>query len=253
MQHEAPAALQANNFFSDVMASIHNDAVSSYASDIDGLILFIGVVVFTWFFIVQGVFFWMLWAFRHREGEKAQYVDEKKLKPWISIPHALVIFCDLFVVAGAIFVWVNVKQTLPDNPDHRIRVVAQQWAWTFIDAGPDGQFDTDDDITTVDEMHIESGTVYLYELQSRDVLHSFSVPAFRLKQDAVPGRTIQGWFDTLGDEENPHAFAGRQYDLQCAEMCGIAHGAMAARVYIHGPGEYAAWVRSQGNSQLANR
>jgi heme/copper-type cytochrome/quinol oxidase subunit 2 len=67
-------------------------------------------------------------------------------------------------------------------------------AWTFVHAGPDGQLDTADDIRTVDSLNLQLNRRYHYELHSRDVLHSFSVPAFRLKQDAVPGRAIMGWF-----------------------------------------------------------
>jgi cytochrome c oxidase subunit 2 len=67
------------------------------------------------------------------------------------------------------------------------------------------------------------------------VLHSFSVPVFRLKQDAVPGRTIKGWF-------KPTMTGG--FDIQCAEMCGIGHGIMAARVLIENPQQHTEWVTS---------
>jgi cytochrome c oxidase subunit 2 len=61
------------------------------------------------------------------------------------------------------------------------------------------------------------------------------VPAFRLKQDAVPGRVIKGWFKpTLAGE----------YDIQCVEICGIGHGIMGGRVVVHTPEDYAAWVAS---------
>ena len=73
-------------------------------------------------------------------------------------------------------------------------MVAQQWAWSFVHPGPDGQLDTADDIKTVDELHVKVDTLYHFKLESRDVLHSFSVPVFRLKQDVIPGRVITGWF-----------------------------------------------------------
>ena len=62
------------------------------------------------------------------------------------------------------------------------------------DPGPDGELDTEDDIHTANELHIVANEVYHYQLESRDVLHNFSIPVFRLKQDAVPGRRITGWF-----------------------------------------------------------
>ena len=71
-----------------------------------------------------------------------------------------------------------------------MRVIGQQWAWTFQHAGADCELDTADDIFTVDELHVENNKVYHFELQATDVLHSFSVPVWRIKQDAIPGRSI---------------------------------------------------------------
>lgn len=207
---------------------------SSYAEDIDNLILLIAVLTGFWFFLAEGVFFWLIWKFRAKEGVKAQYITgtEKHEKKWITIPHNLVLVCDIFIIIGAIMVWVNVKQELPE-PDAEVRIIAQQWAWTFQHPGADGKLDTDDDITLVDELRVEVGKTYHFHLESRDVMHSFSVPVFRLKQDAVPGRTITGWFKpTLTGE----------YSVQCAEMCGIGHGIMGARIFIEGPAAHAAWI-----------
>ena len=90
--------------------------------------------------------------------------------------------------------------------------------------GSDGELDTTDDVVTVNDLHLKIGETYHYELQSRDVLHNFAVPAFRLRQDAVPGRTISGWFKPTKTGT---------FDLQCAEMCGYGHGIMGAAVTVH--------------------
>ena len=99
--------------------------------------------------------------------------------------------------------------------------------------GLDGELDTADDIAKVNELHLRVNTLYHYKLEAKDVLHNFSVPVFRLKQDAIPGRVITGWFEPtkLGE-----------YDIQCAEICGIGHGAMSARVFIHSAKDHADWV-----------
>lgn len=207
---------------------------SSYAGSIDGVILLIAVLVGFWFFLAQGVFFWLIFKFRAKPGRKSDYITgkEKHLKRWITIPHALVLLCDVFIVIGAVRVWYDVKLQLPE-PDATVRVIGQQWAWVFQHPGADNELDTDDDIFTTDELHVQNDRTYHFQLQSRDVLHSFSVPVFRLKQDAVPGRTITGWFrpTTTG-----------QFDIQCAEICGIGHGVMAARIYIEDEAEHAAWI-----------
>ncbi len=212
---------------------------STYAVDIDNLILLIAVITGVWFFLTEFVFFGLLWKFRYQEGKPAQYVTgkEKHLKRWINWPHILVILCDLVIVAGAVQVWYKVKQDMPEV-QKEVRVVGQQWAWSFVHPGADGELGTEDDIKTVDELHIVVGEVYKFNLESRDVMHSFSVPVFRLKQDAVPGRIIQGWFE---------ATATGEFDIQCAEMCGIGHGIMAAKLFIDTPEAHAAWVAANSN------
>jgi len=209
---------------------------SSYAADIDSLIILIAVLVGVWFLISEGVFFYLIFRFRHRDGHKGQYItgEEKHQKRWISIPHLLVLVCDLFIIVGAVRVWYDVKQNLPPA-DVTVRIVAQQWAWSFVHPGPDGQQGTADDIKTVDDLHIEVGKTYHYQLESRDVLHDFSVPVFRLKQDAIPGRVISGWWQATKTGE---------YDIQCAEICGIGHGLMAGRIHIESPEQHAAWVQA---------
>lgn len=198
--------------------------VSSYAADVDNVVIIVAALVGFWFFLAQGAFFFLLWKYRQRPGVKAQYVDgsNPKHKRFITIPHNLVLLCDVVIVVAAVRVWVNVKQTLPP-PGDKVRVVAQQWAWSFQYPGADGQFDTPDDIKAVDELHVKVNTVTHFELVSRDVLHDFSVPAFRLKHDAIPGRAYTGWFE---------AKQTGTYDLQCAEMCGPAHGIMFGKVVV---------------------
>jgi cytochrome c oxidase subunit 2 len=218
---------------------------STYAAQIDGIIWLIAVLVGFWFLVAEGVFFWLILKFRAQNGQKAQYItgEEAKQKRFINWPHYLVLVCDVFIVIGAVRVWVEVKQHLPSEAEaQHVRVVSQQWAWSFVHPGADGKLDTADDIRTVDDLHVQVGQKYIYELESRDVLHDFSVPVFRLKQDAIPGRVITGWFE---------ATRTGTYDIQCAEICGIGHGMMAGRIVIESPEEHAAWIAGHGASQLA--
>ena len=209
-------------------------SAASFAPHIDGLILLIAVLVGFWFILTEAVFFWLILRFRARDGQRAEYItgEEKSQKRWITIPHMLVLVCDIFIVVGAVRVWYEVKQHLPEA-QQTVRVIGQQWAWSFVHPGPDGRLDTADDIKTVDELHLQKDVTYHFELTSRDVLHSLSIPAFRLRQDAIPGRVIRGWFRPT--KTGVH-------DFQCAEICGIGHGIMAAKVYIETPDEHAAWM-----------
>ena len=217
---------------------------STYAADIDNVIILVGVIVGAWFFAAEGMLFWLLWKFKAKPGVKAQYLEghEKHVKKWVSTSHMLVLACDVVILVAAIRVWVNVKQVLPD-PDATVRIIAQQWAWTFQHPGVDGELDTDDDIFAVDELHLEVDKTYHYKLQAVDVMHSFSVPVFRLKQDAIPGRTITGWFEPTREGT---------FDIQCAEMCGIGHGLMPAKTIISSPTAHAAWQAEHAPTLASN-
>ena len=208
---------------------------ASFAGDIDGLIELVTWICGVWFFATQLMFFWLMWRFRARDGVKSQYVTGKEphLKRWINIPHFLILICDIVIIIAAVKVWVNIKQTLP-AADDTIKVVGQQWTWAFQHSGADGRLDTPDDVWTSDTLHVADGKTYHFLLESKDVLHSFFVPAFRLKQDAIPGRTITGWFKPSRTGT---------FDILCAEICGIGHGIMGGRIVIESPEQHANWVQ----------
>jgi cytochrome c oxidase subunit II len=218
-------------------------AASTYAKDIDFLFTLIFVIVGFWFLLTVGIFFWLIFRYRARDGVKAEYItgDEKYPKKLITWAHGVVILCDIVIVVFAVRVWYDVKQDLP-QADRTVRVIAQQWAWTFVHPGPDGKLDTADDIVKMNELHLQNNTVYHYQLESKDVLHSLSIPVFRLKQDAIPGRVITGWFKPI--------LTGT-HDIQCAEICGIGHGLMPARVFIETPDQHTAWMAQNSPISIA--
>jgi len=223
------------------------ESLSTYAADIDQMVLIVTVLVGFWFILAEGIFFWLIIKYRAKDGQKAEYItgEEKHSGPHriIQWSHWLIIACDIVILVFAIRIWYNVKQVLPDA-EQNIRVTAQQWSWIFQHPGADKTLDTPDDITTINELHVQTGTQYTFELLSRDVLHDFSIPVFRLKQDILPGRLIRGWFETK--EKSAGVF-----DLQCAEMCGIGHGIMAAKVFIEEPEDHLAWMQKNHQSFAA--
>ena len=126
--------------------------------------------------------------------------------------------CDVFIIVAAVRVWYDVKQDLPAGRRDRARRRASSGRGRFVHPGAGREARHRRRHRTVDELHVEVDKTYHFKLESRDVLHSFSVPVFRLKQDAIPGRVITGWFE---------ATKTGTYDIQCAEICGIGHGLMA--------------------------
>lgn len=217
---------------------------STYAQSIDHLFLLIAALVGFWFIVAETVFFWLIFTFRKKDGRPTQHItgEEKHLVRWITIPHFLVILCDIVILVPAIMVWYNVKEAMPPA-EQTVRVIGQQWAWSFQQPGPDGILDTADDIRTVGELHVTVNTTYHFELVSRDVVHSFAIPSFRLKQDALPGRTITGWF-------RPNRVG--TYDIQCTQICGIGHALMAGRIIVETPQDHAAWLMHNSNPSAAS-
>jgi len=216
------------------------ERASTFASDVDFVIMLVAVIVTPWFIATLGTFFYFIWRFRKKEGVKALYIDgeDPKHMRWISIPHAVVLFLDIGIVIASIVTWNHIKINLPE-PDYTVAVIGHQWSWRFIQPGLDGKLGTDDDVETVDELHIINDKTYHFKLTSVDVMHSFSIPVFRLKQDAVPGREITGWFkaNKLGE-----------FDIQCAEICGIGHGIMGARLFIESEADHKQWLASKALS-----
>lgn len=210
-------------------------SASTYAPDIDYIIWLVLAITGFWFLLAEGVLFWLIFQFRERPGLKGRFVtgDEPHVKRWVTWPHYITLIFDVIILVVAIKVWTTVKISAPPA-DETVRIIAQQWAWTFVHPGPDKKLDTADDISVVDELHVEKDKIYHFELTSRDVLHSFSVPVFRLKQDAIPGRIIKGWFKPT--------MTG-QFDIQCTEICGIGHAVMPARIFIESPTEHAGWLK----------
>lgn len=219
-----------------MMESIIQGA-SSFAGDIDFVILLIAILGGFWLLLAEGILFYFIFKFRKRDGVKAQYIsgEKKEEKKWIHIPHNLVLVCDVAIIIFAVKTWYHIKQELPPAQE-TIRVIGQQWSWRFVHAGLDGQLGTPDDVETVDELHVKVDTTYHFKLESMDVMHSFSVPVFRLKQDAIPGRIITGWFKPTKTGK---------FDLQCTEMCGIGHGLMRSKIVVESAADYEAWLKTR--------
>jgi cytochrome c oxidase subunit 2 len=116
---------------------------------------------------------------------------------------------------------------------------AQQFEWTVTYRGPDGQLGTADDFTLRNQLHIPVNQPVVMRMTAEDVIHSFFVPAFRLKQDAVPGMTINVWFQATETGE---------YELACAELCGLGHYRMRAMVTVHSVDDYQRWLADQASA-----
>jgi cytochrome c oxidase subunit 2 len=219
------------------MPSWFPEAASSYAGEMDSLIWTITLIVGAWFILAEGLLLYLIVRYRRRPGRRALYLPARSLRAmsFVLVPCIVILGFDLVLDAVAAPVWDEIKLEQPPH-DHLVGIQGEQWAWRFTYPGADGRLGTDDDIETVNEMHVPVDQVILFELSAKDVLHSFWVPEFRLKQDAVPGRTIRGWF---------RATREGSYEIPCAEICGIAHTMMKGMLHVESADAYRTWLASR--------
>ncbi|HKF66182.1 MAG TPA: cytochrome c oxidase subunit II [Vicinamibacterales bacterium] len=204
--------------------------VSTYGRDIDWLFHLIYYITGITAILVFGTMLAFLVMYRDRPGRKARYTHGNTTLEivWTVVPALILVILTLLSVPA----WSRIKMTMPDT-DFVVQVTAKQFNWQVTYPGADGKFGTDDDKTLLDEMHVPVNKVVRVILKSQDVIHSFFVPQFRIKQDAVPGHEIRVWFD---------ATKPGKYEWPCAELCGFGHSGMRGWIYVHTAEEYQKWA-----------
>jgi cytochrome c oxidase subunit 2 len=204
--------------------------VSTFGGEIDSLFYLIYYITAVTFILVTVLMVVFLIMYRQKEGRRATYTHGNTTLEiiWTIIPAAILIVLSFMSVST----WAKVKRHAPDS-DFELQVTAKQFNWEVVYPGTDHQFGTPDDVKFDNDLHVPVNKVVRVHLSSRDVIHSFFLPNLRLKQDAVPGRTILVWFE---------ATKPGKYELPCAELCGFGHSGMKGWLYVHTPEEYAKWA-----------
>lgn len=197
---------------------------------------------------------YVVYRYRHSKERKAHYEPEnKKLEGWLTAVTALGVAA---MLAPGLVVWGDFID-VPEEADI-IEVVGQQWQWGYRFPGEDGVLGASDprfislenplgvdptDEAGQDDVIVDSNEVHLpidrpikVLMRSKDVLHNFAVPQFRVKMDLVPGLVSYLWFTPtrLGE-----------FDILCMELCGIAHHAMRGKVVVDSPSGFKAWLATQ--------
>lgn len=215
-------------------------AVSTFAEPIDRLFLVVFIVTSIAFVLVEGTLIYFLIRYRHREGRKAIYThgNRRVEVAWTLVP-------GLFLFGLAVFqydTWQEARIEFPPEAQAQLVAVrANQFEWNASYPGADGELGTEDDlIAPINILHFPVGVPVIVELESEDVLHSFFIPVLRVKQDAVPGRPTRVWF---------HAMQTGQYELACAELCGLGHYRMRGLVTLESQTDFAAWLDQLAEAQ----
>jgi cytochrome c oxidase subunit 2 len=208
---------------------------SSFSGDVDGVFRLILYVVGAWFILVEALILFFVIRYRRRRAGQAVYVTGETAYQlaWILIPGLIVLLLDLGIDASGARAWGKIKEQTPAAA-FKARVTAERFAWLFTYPGPDRRFGTEDDLWEVGTLHVPVGQPVELEMNSMDVIHSFAVPNFRLRQDILPGRTIKAWFE---------ATQPGSYEIECTELCGAEHYKMQGKVIALDAKEYERWSR----------
>jgi cytochrome c oxidase subunit 2 len=208
---------------------------STFAGEIDGLFTAVLIITGIAFVVVEIGLVWFSVKYRNRPGRTAYYTHGNNTAEiiWTAIPAVTVVALGL--VSNHYWKQIKGRDSVPAD-SYPIAVHAKQFEWQYTYPGPDGKLGTADDYTIRNQLHVPVNRNVVVILTSEDVIHSFFVPVFRLKQDAVPGLTIRAWFN---------ATVPGEYELGCAELCGIGHYKMRTRVTVHTQADFDAWVKQQ--------
>jgi cytochrome c oxidase subunit 2 len=212
-----------------VKLTLFPDQASTVAPRVDGLLFFLLGVSAFFALLIAGLIVVFMIRYRRRPGGDHVPDIHGSLAlegAWTAIPLA---------IAMVMFFWgASIFATIRRPPDDalEIQVVGKQWMWKLQHL--EGRRE-------IDELHIPVGRPVKLTMTSEDVIHSFYVPAFRVKQDAVPGRYTTLWFE---------ATKAGTYHLFCAEYCGTLHSGMIGRIVAMEPAAFEAWLagRAPGES-----
>ena len=247
---------------------------SAHGGQIDGLIGWMHVFMLI-LFVGWGVFFvYCLIRFRRSRNPVANYTGvtsnaSKYSEIGVAVVEAILLF------GFSIPLWAARVDRMP--PEHEalvVHVTGEQFAWNIHYPGPDGKFGrTDislldlqsnplgldrndpaakDDVTTLNQLYLPVNKPIIVRLRSKDVIHSFGVPEFRVKQDAVPGLTIPIWFVpnvTTADMRSRTGNSEFQYEIACAQLCGIGHARMRGFVTVVSAEEFQKWFDEKMKEQ----
>jgi cytochrome c oxidase subunit 2 len=205
------------------------DRASTMAGNVDALYIFLLLVTGMMTLLVFSCVIYFAARYRKQKGVQAEKIEG-------SIPLEVTWSIIPFFVFMAIFVWgavVYFKGRTPPRDSTEVYVVAKQWMWKLEHA--EGQRE-------INQLHVPVGKDVKLIMTSQDVIHSFFVPAFRMKQDVVPGRYTVAWF---------RATKPGTYHLFCAEYCGTQHSGMVGEIVVMDPAQYEAWMGGGSTGPLS--
>jgi len=244
------------------------EVATAHGAGLDQLIAIVHWMMIV-MFIGWGLFFlWLIWRFRAKRNPKADYYGLRShasnyAEIGVAIAEAVLL------IVFSIPLWSQRVDAFPNEDEATIvRVVGEQFLWNAHYPGPDGVFGSGkpelvdaatnplgldpndpagaDDVVSVNQVHLPVDRPAIIHLTSKDVIHSFGVPEFRVKQDAIPGLSIPLWFTPTVTTAEMRQRLKRPdtwtYEIACAQLCGLGHYNMRGYVTVETQAEYEAWL-----------
>jgi cytochrome c oxidase subunit 2 len=243
---------------------------STHGGQIDGMIGWVHVFMLILFVGWGGFFIYALIRFRRSRHPVANYTGVKShtsnyAEIGVAVVEAILLF------GFAIPLWAARVDVMPSESEALVvQVTGEQFAWNIHYAGADRVFGrTDiklldlqsnplgldrsdpaakDDITTVNQLYLPVNRPIIVRLRSKDMIHSFGVPEFRVKQDAIPGLTIPIWFIPNVTTAEMRTRTGNpefEYEIACAQLCGLGHYRMRGFVTVQTAEEFQKWTQDE--------
>jgi cytochrome c oxidase subunit II len=240
---------------------------ATHGAQIDSLIGWTHIFMFVLFIGWGGFFTYVLIRFRRSRNPVASYPGvtshtSSYLEGGVLVVEMILLF------AFSIPLWAARVDHIPPERDALVvHLTAEQFAWNVRYAGADGVFgktdikqidvqenplgldrsdpSSKDDITTINQLYLPVNRPVIVKLRSKDVIHSFGVPEFRVKQDAIPGLTIPIWFIpnvTTAEMRTKTGNPEFQYEIACAQLCGLGHYRMRGFVTVVSDEEFQKWL-----------
>jgi len=205
------------------------EQASTMARNVDALYIFLIIVTGMMTLLIFICLVYFAARYRYRPGVPAEQIEGSNALEitWSTIP---------FLIFMVIFAWgavVYFKERTPPADSTEVYVVAKQWMWKLEHA--EGQRE-------INELHVPVGRDVKMIMTSQDVIHSFFIPAFRIKQDVLPGRYTVAWF---------RATKPGTYHLFCAEYCGTQHSGMVGDIVVLEPAQYETWMNGGSTGPLS--
>lgn len=196
-------------------------AASDLADRVDKL--YLGLILISAFYLAIIFLPMIYFLFKYRRGHKADRTP-LRIKTWkVEIVWTIIPFLMMMGLFGwAADLYYRIER--PPVGALEATVVGKQWMWKIQHAEGNRE---------INELHVPKGTTIKLTMTSEDVIHSFFIPAFRVKQDVVPGRYVTEWF---------HPTKAGIYHLFCAEYCGSDHSLMGGRIIVMEPADYQDWL-----------